>query len=81
MVARFEPDGEQQQTASPQLELRDGMVQISSMTEGASLGYRVDEADWQLYTGPFKTPAGASIEAKAVRYGWEESDSATIKNH
>jgi arylsulfatase A-like enzyme len=59
-------------------------------TQGASLGYRVEsvddtdagdagEAHWHLYTGPIDLPAGkTTVRAKAVRYGYAESDEATV---
>ena len=73
IIARFQPDGEAQVTAQPGLDFRDGLMHLSS-TQGASIGYRVDEGHWQLYTQPVVIPAGKVVEAKAVRYGWEESE-------
>lgn len=56
----------------------DGPVEvvIYAPTQGASVGYRLGaDQPWQLYTGPVRLEAGTTttIEAKAVRYGYEES--------
>jgi hypothetical protein len=34
----------------------------------------MDGGRWRLYTGPFEAPSGARVEARAVRYGWRESE-------
>ena len=74
MLARFQPNGEVQVTAQPGLDFRDGRMHLSSNTDSASIGYRVDEGRWHLYIRPVVIPAGKLVEAKAVRYGWEESE-------
>jgi hypothetical protein len=52
---------------------------LESATAGASIGYRLnDEPRWRLYTAPFPAVAGARVEAKAIRYGFKESDVATM---
>jgi arylsulfatase A-like enzyme len=76
MVARFEAAGSLGGTAAPAIELAEGRVHLTCATPGASLGYRVDGGSWQLYTGPFEAP-GRKVDAKAVRYGWDES--ATVR--
>ena len=75
MVARFQPKGETPVTAAPSVSFaQQGMV-LSSQTEGASLGYSLDEGDsWQLYVDPVAVPSGSVVIAKAVRYGFEESE-------
>jgi N-sulfoglucosamine sulfohydrolase len=73
---RMWPGGVQPATAAPSILYDGGRVQLSSATEGASIGYRFagDPVGWwRLYTGPFAAPLGASIEAKAIRYGFKES--------
>lgn len=56
-----------------------GKLYIASRTEGASVGYRIDNQPWQLYTGALTLPPDVkTLEAKAVRYGWEESESVVI---
>jgi len=55
------------------------LVSLSSETEGASIGYRVDgEIRWRLYTGPFAAGPVTRIEAKAIRYGFKESEVASV---
>lgn len=59
-------------------------LQLECSTQGASLAYALDEdpreieghhRGWRLYTGPIRLPAGeTTVYAKAVRYGFEESD-------
>jgi hypothetical protein len=74
MVERFQPNGEQSVTMAPEISVVDGKMAITSASEGASIGYRVDDGVWRLYVGPFEPPGGDTLEAKAVRYGWEESE-------
>ena len=78
MVARFEADGRQQKTPAPRAELDGGRLVLRPAAEGSSLGYRVDAGRWRLYTAPVPVPSGARVEAKAVRYGWVESDVVAI---
>jgi len=56
-------------------------------TQGASVGYRVgsdggtgdERTRWGLYTGPVDLPAGeTTVRAKAIRYGYAESDESTV---
>jgi hypothetical protein len=79
MVLRFQPGGEQQRTAAPGIAFAGGRLTLASTTEGASLAYRVDDSAWQVYSAPVPVPAGAEITAKAVRYGFRESDEVTVK--
>jgi len=77
MVAVMWPGGAQPITGDPRIELLGSepprQVRISATTPGSSLGYRLGDDDWRLYTRPFAAPPGVRIEAKAVRYGWAES--------
>jgi hypothetical protein len=43
------------------------------------LGARVGGGDWRLYTMSVPALPGTSIEARAVRYGWAESESVTLE--
>jgi N-sulfoglucosamine sulfohydrolase len=74
MAQGFWPDGVQPATATPKLLLDGDIVSISCDSEGASIGYRVNGEGWRLYTTPIKLAADDQIEAKAVRYGWSESE-------
>ena len=78
LVARFWPDGQQPVTATPELRIEAGQLQLRAVSPGSSLGYRIDDGAWQLYTGPFALPEGATATAKAVRYGWAESEERSI---
>ena len=77
MIAEMWPGGEQPLTGEPIIEILGGeaaaRVRISATTPGSSLGYRLDGGDWRLYREAFTAPSGTRIEAKAVRYGWGES--------
>jgi arylsulfatase A-like enzyme len=74
MVARFQPDGRRQRTPAPRADLDGDRLVLHPALAGASLGYRVDGGPWRLYTMPVQVPAGARVEAKAVRYGWLASE-------
>lgn len=74
MVARFEADGERQVTPAPTLSVQDGTLVVTPAAQGHSLEYRVDGGHWQLYAGPVSVANNSTIEARAVRYGWEESE-------
>lgn len=77
MVRQFWPNLEQPQTAVPKLHLdKQGRVVVNCSTEGASIGIRLDEGPWRLYTQPVLVAPGQSVYAKAVRYGWLESEEA-----
>jgi hypothetical protein len=60
-------------TAAPQFTKTAKQLILSSKTEGASIGYRRDGGEWQIYRAPLEVTAKTSIVAKAVRYGWPES--------
>ena len=77
MVKRFQPDNEQLTTANPAIKFDGKEVSISSENK-ASIGYRVDDGPWQLYLEPFIF-SGSRLTAKAVRYGWKESEEVEIK--
>ncbi len=81
----FWPGGDQPKTAAPVIAINDSeggpIVTLESETVGASIGFRIcvsDECDvdavWRLYSTPFVAVHGARIEAKAVRYGFRESE-------
>ncbi len=74
MVARFEKNGARGVTPSPALSVSDGALVITPAGAEHSLEYRIDGGPWQLYTGPIGGDIKSEIDARAVRYGWEESD-------
>jgi arylsulfatase A-like enzyme len=74
------PDGEQPVTATPELMVSGDNIQLNSSTEGASIAYRFSENEgWKLYAQPIPHSGQESIEAVAIRIGWKESDSVTLK--
>jgi N-sulfoglucosamine sulfohydrolase len=79
------PGGVQPQTAKPVITPSGGglnrpvSVRISSSTEGASIAYTMEKGDaphWLLYTGPIEVRGPATVRARAVRYGFKESEEA-----
>ncbi len=78
MSAGFWPEGKQPVTVTPDFRWQTPMLGIQSKTKGASLGYRHNGGDWQLYNGPIRVHSNDTIEAQSVRYGWRESDMAEI---
>ena len=82
MIMEMWPGGEQPATQAPvaTVTVDNGFqrITLSSPTPGASIGYRLREDDgsehWMLYTAPLTLQPDAVIEAKAVRYGFAESD-------
>jgi arylsulfatase A-like enzyme len=73
---RFWPGGVQPRTAAPEIQFARGRASVRCATDGASLAYRIDGGPWRLYVEPFAVAPGATVEARAVRYGWAESDAA-----
>jgi hypothetical protein len=52
-------------------------VVIYVPTQGASIGYATEDgpdAKWRLYTGPILVDRPVTIRAKAIRYGYKESE-------
>lgn len=74
MMARFQPGGKQQVTPVPTARISGGSFTIEAQAIGHSLEYRVDGGSWRLYTDPVPVVAGNTMEARAVRYGWKESE-------
>ena len=75
------PGGVQPETVKPVIaadcSADRAVVTLSSPTAGASIGYRIDGGGtnhWQLYSGAFDAGQGRVIEARAIRYGFRESD-------
>ena len=72
MVARMHPAGDSEVTATPVLDLADGLITVD--TPGASIGYSVNGGPWHNYTGRVTLLPGDRVAVKAVRYGWRESE-------
>jgi arylsulfatase A-like enzyme len=84
LAEQYWPGGVQPVTPPPAIEPAGGTserpveVTIRSDVESASIAYTIADGvapHWKLYTGPILLAAGATVRARAVRYGW--SDSAT----
>lgn len=82
MAERFWPGGEAPETAAPTLALEGGRLAITCATPGASIGFRpASERSWRLYTAPVpidRFAANSVIEARAVRYGFAESETSSL---
>ena len=57
---------------------RNARILIEPVTPGSSLEYRLDGGGWHLYTLPVYAGGAKRIEARAVRYGWKESDIVAV---
>ncbi|MGI9392800.1 MAG: sulfatase family protein [Parvibaculales bacterium] len=80
-LATIWPDNVQPHTAKPIACLtKGGKIMLKSKTKGASIGYHfLDEEgkkQWQLYKEPIIMEE--AIKAKAIRYGYRQSDVVTI---
>ena len=74
MVKKFQPGKKREKTPVLEILYQDGVLKISHSEEGASLGYQLDDGPWKLYSGEVRINQFKIIRAKAVRYGWEESE-------
>ena len=79
LVKRFWPDGVQPVTPAPSLRSVDGRVLVENATPGASSELRVDSGPWRLFVAPLAIASGSTVEARSVRYGWEESGVVTLR--
>lgn len=79
MVQNMWPGMRRPVTKAP-VATRDGhFISLADSTPGASTGYRIDGGAWRLYTSPVELKAGQLLEAKAVRYGFSESNVTSIQ--
>lgn len=80
---RFFPGGVRPKTSPPAISLVAGAgarhAVVTPTTEGASIRVRVDDEPWRLYGEPIALEPGSHIEARAVRYGWSESEPAGLR--
>ncbi|TRX53939.1 sulfatase [Thalassomonas sp. M1454] len=74
----FWPQGKEPVTPEPTITTKDKLVVLSNSNKGASLGYKVNNGKWKVYSKPVSLKAGDKITAKAVRYGWKESSAVTL---
>ncbi|MEM7510780.1 MAG: sulfatase, partial [Bacteroidota bacterium] len=79
------PDFKQPATMEPEFSAEDGLISLSSVTEGASLGYQMLGASdtlvkrWEVYTGPVSIPEGKQMVAIAHRIGYSPSEVKTYE--
>jgi N-sulfoglucosamine sulfohydrolase len=85
MVASMWPDNKQPVTETPHIQQlgkkgKEVLLQITSSTPGASVAYKVGKGPWLLTNGkPITLPAGVSVAAKAIRYGYRESPESSFQ--
>lgn len=82
MIEAMWPGGEQPVTATPELVMEDGAARLLSDTDGASIAYGFGEEEptaWRIYTGPVTVTAGQTLWAKAIRYGYAESEAVRFE--
>lgn len=81
MAAEFWPGRRAPVTPTPELRMIGGTPQLVSAASGASIGWRLAGTDtaWHVAGGHTPLPHGATIEAKAIRYGWAESEAVEIR--
>jgi len=56
-------------------------VVIYVPTQGASIGYTTEDGAnprWRLYTGPIRVNPSMTLRAKAIRYGYKESEETRV---
>jgi hypothetical protein len=55
------------------------MMTVTTMTEGASITYRIGESGrWLLYRGPFAVASGEIVSSQAIRLGWKPSQVTSV---
>lgn len=69
----------QPQTKVPLIHVKNGLVYLSSETQGASISYKIikneyEPSAWEQYLQPFDVPTTARIKAVAHRIGYQESE-------
>jgi len=82
MIEQMWPGAKQPQTAKPIISIKDGVIQISCLTPGASIGYILSdkqmtpniESGWQLYHLPIKAKKAKFIYTIANRIGYSDSE-------
>ncbi|UXX81043.1 sulfatase [Reichenbachiella carrageenanivorans] len=71
------PNGERPTTKAVDFTLENGRLSLSSITQCASIAYRTKGRErWEIYMAPLNIKTD-TIEAKAVRYGFEASEITT----
>ena len=81
LLESFWPGWMQPTTEPPVATRQDGLVTLTSATEGASIGYRPAgaESGWHVYVEPFPIGADQEVEALAHRIGFAPSGAVTVR--
>ncbi len=80
MVWKMWPGGIQPETSGPAIIYNDHLLALSSQTEGASIGFKINPAtvesrsNWSVYTEPIAVASGDTIHALAHRIGFKPSE-------
>ena len=78
LVESFWPNMIQPKTENVEFKMRDdGLYELTSITNGASIGYQIDEKigtnSWNLYHKPIRIGDKQKIVARAIRIGYKAS--------
>jgi N-sulfoglucosamine sulfohydrolase len=71
------PDRERPKVLPPIAVLKDGKVELTCATAGASITYK-DDRIWRLYSAPLELKSQQNLRAKACRAGFEDSDEIDV---
>ena len=76
------PDGKQPVTNAPVIKIRNGKVEMTCDTPGASIAYQINgrgfsKDHWFLYSRPFETTQNDTVTAVAIRIGYRQSAKVT----
>ena len=79
LVESFWPNMIQPKTENVEFKIRDdGLYELTSITNGASIGYQIDEKigtnSWSLYHTPITIGDKQKIVARAIRIGYKASE-------
>ena len=77
LALQFWPNGIEPITETPVVVVKNNKVTLTAK-DNASIGYKIDDGEWLLYSLPLNISKGSSITAKAVRYGWGESEEVEL---
>ncbi|MGL1885073.1 MAG: sulfatase [Reichenbachiella sp.] len=80
LIEEFNPGGIQPATAKPVVEVKDGLVNVTCATIGASIGYKIrpDDKSWKVYIGPFEIQVGEDVTVIAHRLGYQRSEEVSL---
>ncbi len=86
LLKKLWPKGTQPVTADPVVSVMNGIAEITCVTEGASIGYKIvtpsvipESLSWKVYTEKVHVPPNATLIAIAHRLGFKRSEPVTGK--